>query len=81
MQDNLNICEGEILNYRKELSFLSWRYNMGRKYILNKRINQCGRLKMTNKLMFVLMYPDVSVLNFVYKVQRKYGRRIKYDKR
>lgn len=79
LQDNLKICENEILRYRDKLSLLSYRYNLCRKKSLECRMKNNGRFLLKNKIYIAVCYPDAVLYNILTAVNRRFAKRIRLE--
>ncbi len=75
LEDNLAICENEILPYRESMSLLSYRYNLCRRKTIQYRIEGTGKLALTKKIELFLTFPDAALLNIIINYKRRHGRR------
>ena len=80
LQDNLNICKNEILSYKEQLSWMSYRYNLCRKENLESRIKSGGEdIPTLKKLWIAIRYPDAALYNVWVAIRRKKAKRIRMD--
>lgn len=75
LQDNMNICKNEILNYRERLSLLSYRYNLCRKKSLDYRIQNDGALLLKDKICLMILYPEAVLYNVFSAISKRFAKR------
>lgn len=74
LQDNLNICNNEVIKYRERLSVFSYRYNLCRKKSLEYRIKNDGCLLIRNKIKLAVCYSDAVFYNILISIKRKFAK-------
>jgi len=77
LEDNLSICNREILAYRDRLSFLSYRYNLCRKKSLELRKESGGWLRVKDMMQLFFLYPDAVAYNIFVAVKRHVAKRVR----
>lgn len=78
LEDNLKICEEEILKNESLLEFFSKRYVECRVFDIKNRINNGGKRARFDLFKILLKYPDVVAMQMWNRFINKYGKRKKW---